>query len=39
MVRMRGFLFFASRAKGLASIFLRMFSIENSSSGIGPMMP
>src|SRR6202795_5022583 len=39
MVRIRGFLFFAARAKGLASIFLRMFSGLNSSSAIGPMMP
>src|ERR1700687_612566 len=39
MVMMRGFLFLAARAKGLASIFLRMFSGLNSSSAIGPMMP
>ena len=39
MVRMRGFLFFASRANGFASILLRMISGVNSSSGIGPMMP
>ncbi|CFO30466.1 Uncharacterised protein [Bordetella pertussis] len=36
---MRGFLFSASRANGLASILRRMFSGSNSSSGIGPMMP
>ena len=36
---MRGFLFCASRANGLASIFFMMFSILNSSRGIGPMMP
>ncbi len=38
-VRIRGFLFFATRANGLASIFFWMFSGANSSSGIGPMMP
>src|SRR5205809_7713795 len=36
---MRGCLFLAARANGLASIFLRMFSGRNSSRGIGPMMP
>src|SRR4029078_8846492 len=35
---MRGCLFLATRANGLASIFLRMFSGRNSSSGIGPML-
>ena len=34
-----GSCFFASRAKGFASIFFRMFSGENSSRGIGPIMP
>ncbi len=38
-VRIRGFLFFAARANGLASILRAMFSGRNSSSGIGPMMP
>ena len=39
MVRMRGFLFLASRANGLLAILRSMLSIVNSSSGIGPMMP
>src|SRR5690606_40547668 len=39
MVRIRGFLLVASRAKGLASILRAMLSGVNSSSGIGPMIP
>src|SRR5215472_3445091 len=39
MVRMRGCLFLASRANGLASILRRMFSGLNASRGMGPMMP
>ena len=38
-VRIRGLLFAARRAKGLASIRRLMLSGVNSSRGIGPMMP
>src|SRR5215831_7512195 len=39
MVRMRGFLLFAWRANGCASIRRRMLSGLNASRGIGPMIP